>query len=252
MAYKYELHPCRFFVDQPNYYFYDRLSCLMPENEVKNIAYYDEIAGDYDALMDNAHSNAIVRKKVSDKFLSKIAPGSRVLDFGGGTGADLGWLTDHYPVIFCEPSTGMKEQAILRQRGKPAHGRVDFLSATMTDFTAWPDHPPFTPQVDAILANFAVINCIRDIDRLFRSLAAVLRPGGQLIALLLRPKMRHELRSFAGLKTETLDIAYKDRRQTVYIHSAKAIRAAAAPQFYFSSRESLHGSVFSLIHLIRK
>ncbi len=225
----------------------------MPENEVKNIAYYDEIAGDYDALMDNAHSNAIVRKIVSDKFLSTIAPGSRVLDFGGGTGADLGWLTDHhYPVIFCEPSTGMKEQAILRQQGKTAHGRVDFLSSTTTDFRGWPDNPPFTPQVDAILANFAVINCIQDIEMLFRSLAIVLRPGGHLIALLLRPKMRNELRSFAGLKAETLDISYKDRRQTVYIHSAKAIRQATGPHFYFSSRESLYGSVFSLIHLTRK
>src|ERR1700733_376473 len=74
MAYKNELHPCRFFVDHPNYYFYSPLSSLMPKKDLKNIAYYDEIARDYDALMNNAHSNAIVRKKVTDKFLSKVAP----------------------------------------------------------------------------------------------------------------------------------------------------------------------------------
>jgi SAM-dependent methyltransferase len=225
----------------------------MPENDLKNISYYDEIAGDYDALMDDAHSNSIVRRKVTDKFLSSIAPGARVLDFGGGTGADLGWLTDHhYPVVFCEPSERMKELAMRRHRQKMTDCRIDFLSGRAVDFTGWSENLPVTPPVDAILANFAVINCIRDINMLFRNLALVLRPGGHLIAVLLRPKIRHELRSLVGLKTETLDIRYKDNLQTVYIHSTKAIRKASDPFFYFSGPEPLHGSVFSLFHLTRK
>jgi SAM-dependent methyltransferase len=253
MAYKNELHPCWFFVDRPNYYFYSPLSSLMPEKDLKNSAYYDEIAGDYDALMDDAHSNSIVREKVTDKFLSKVSPGGRVLDFGGGTGADLAWLTDHgYSVVFCEPSAGMREQAMRRQPENGGGGPIEFLSGIAVDFTGWSENPPVPAPVDAILANFAVINCIRDIGLLFRSLALVVRPGGDMIAVLLRSKIRHELRFLAGFKTDTLDIRYKDHHQTVYMHSTKAIRMAANPFFYFSGRESLRGSVFSLIHLTRK
>jgi ubiquinone/menaquinone biosynthesis C-methylase UbiE len=224
----------------------------MPEKDLKNISYYDKIAGDYDSLMQGEHANTVVRKKVADKLLSAVPAGARVLDFGGGTGADLEWLTDHhYRVVFCEPSTGMRERAIRRQQEKNAPGQIDFLSDEAADFTKWSEELPFTSPVDAILANFAVINCIRDIDLLFDSLARVLKPGGHLFALLLRPKMRHQLRFLAGLGTDTLDIRYEDHQQTVYIHTTRAIRHAAKPFFIFSGRELLRGSVFSLIHLTR-
>jgi SAM-dependent methyltransferase len=225
----------------------------MPEKDLKNISYYDEIAGSYDAIMEDAHSNKIVRKRVFDKFTKEVGSGARVLDFGGGTGADLEWLTgNHYTVIFCEPSTAMREQAMRRVRDKGTSVQIDFLSDAAVDFTGWPDHLPLSSPVDAILANFAVINCIRDIGLLFRSLAGVLRPGGTLMALVLRPALRHELRSLAGFATDTQEVRYKDHRQTVYMHSEKAIRRAVGPFFRISSRESLRDSEFLLIHLIRK
>jgi SAM-dependent methyltransferase len=225
----------------------------MPERDVKNISYYDEIAGSYDAIMNDAHSNKIIRRRVSEKFEKEVEPGARVLDFGGGTGADLEWLTARpYSVIFCEPSEAMREKAMDRQQDKPAGGRVQFLSGAAVDFTLWPDHSPVSSPVDAVLANFAVINCIRDIGMLFRSLGLVLRPGGGLIALLLRPGLRRELRSLAGFKTDTLEVGFKDQRATVYLHSVKEIQAAASPFFTISSRESLRGSQFLLINLTRK
>lgn len=240
----------------------------MPIQQVKNISFYNEIAGDYDAIMEKERSNEVVRRAVADKFLATVAPG-RVLDFGGGSGADLGWLTDHsYQVIFCEPSTAMKQLAIMRQNGKippdqpprVVHrvapglppGHVEFLSGAAVDFTSWNEHMPFSPAADAILANFAVINCIGDIDSLFRSLALVIRPGGALIALVLRPTLSHTVKSWAGLAPITLEVRYKDHTQTVVIHTMGAIRKASRAYFAFTSRKSLGGTVFSLIHLTRK
>ena len=139
----------------------------------------------------------------------------------------------------------------------PTH-RIEFLPGAVhatgsdaTDFTGWAKQLPFSP-VDAILANFAVINCIKDIDLLFSSFALALKPGGALIALVLRPGIRHELRSFAGLRTSTTDISYKGHRQTVYNHSMTGIRRAAGKRFHVSGRQSPDGSIFSLIHLTRK
>ncbi|MDP9041293.1 MAG: hypothetical protein M3N30_04880, partial [Bacteroidota bacterium] len=51
----------------------------------QNIAYYDGIAADYDAILDRDSSNAIIRAKVADTFSSLVKSGT-VLDFGGGTG----------------------------------------------------------------------------------------------------------------------------------------------------------------------
>jgi SAM-dependent methyltransferase len=224
----------------------------MQAKHMKNSSFYNEIAEEYDALMDKEGSNGVVRRKVADKFLGTVASG-RVLDFGGGTGSDLEWLTKHpYQVIFCEPSAGMKEQALFRYQNGIRPGLVDFLSGAQSDFTEWHKNLPFHPAADAVLANFAVVNCISDIGLLFRNLALVLKPGGSLIALVLRPKWLHTLRSFAGLTPDTLEVRYKEHSQTVYVHTAKAIQKASAPYYTFSSRTSLPGSVFSLIHLTRK
>lgn len=224
----------------------------MSVKEIKNISFYNEIANEYDAIMEKERSNEVVRRQVADKFLDTVAPG-RVLDFGGGTGGDLGWLTDHcYHVLFCEPSTRMKQVAITRHNNMILPGHVEFLSGIAVDFTSWNTNLPFYPPADAILANFAVINCIEDIALLFRNLALVIRPGGCLIALVLRPKLLHTVRSLAGLSPDTLEIRYKQHAQTVFVHTMGAIRKASRTHFSFSSRKSLRGTVFSLIHLTRK
>jgi SAM-dependent methyltransferase len=224
----------------------------MSTKPMKNIFFYDQIAEDYDAIMEEERSNDLVRQEVIDKFLGTVAPG-RVLDFGGGTGSDLGWLTDHYyHVIFCEPSARMKDLAIRRHHRKILPGHVEFLSEAAVDFTGWNRTLPFYPPADAILSNFAVINCIADIDSLFRSLSLVVRPGGSLIALLLRPNWMHTLRSMAGLAPDSLEVRYKGHAQTVYVHTPKAVRRASGDYFDFTGWRSLHGSVFSILHLTRK
>jgi SAM-dependent methyltransferase len=218
----------------------------------QNISYYNAIAANYDIQLDQENSNKIVREKVAEKF-QQIVQSGEILDFGGGTGQDLKWLINKgYRILFCEPSEGMRDKAVELNKNLLHYPNLIFIEKGREDFTKWDKQMPFSQKVDAILANFAVLNCIPDIGLLFRNLALVLRPGGSLIAVVLRPKFSHVLRSFAGLSQETLNITYRGHRQTVYIHPVKEIRKASAFYYYFSSWISLHGSGFLLIHLTRK
>lgn len=228
------------------------------KNNTNNIFYYDAIAPEYNNMMEN-DADKIVRAKVANRFCSIVKEGS-VLDFGGGTGLDIQWLTDkNFTVFFCEPSAGMRQRAISGYSNLP-QDKIIFLDESATDYMQWHLCLPFPVQVDAILSNFAVLNCIPDIELLFQSLALVIKPGGNMIALVLTKKrknnlsgnFRNMLTSFIHHRPATLDISYKKYMQTVYIYSIKEIIKASAKHFDFCSSEVLPDFGFTLIHLKRK
>ncbi len=224
-----------------------------------NIAYYDEAAAVYDEIMDQKQSDKLVRQKVRQK-LNTLLHSGQVLDFGGGTGLDLEWLAaDHYTVFFCEPAAAMREKAI-RYNNTVLHNKnIRFIESSRTDFTRWNEEPPFTEKVDAILSNFGVINYIPDLDRLFSNLARVIQPGGHFILIVLgldfkkrlKWHRRNAIRSFLLRRTFVMHIPYKDSRQTVFVHTWKAIKKAAAPYFDYCGHESLEANDFILIQLKR-
>ncbi|HEX7457449.1 MAG TPA: class I SAM-dependent methyltransferase [Ginsengibacter sp.] len=223
-----------------------------------NIAYYNAIANEYNNML-NKNPDKVIRKKVADKFCS-IAKDGAVLDFGGGTGLDIQWLTDkNFTVFFCEPSTGMRERAISDHSNLP-QDNIIFLDDSAVDFRQWHLQLPFPVQVDAVLSNFAVLNCIPDIKLLFQSLALVIKPGADMIALVLTKKLKNKLdgnfrsilKSFIPYGPVTLNITYKKHGQTVYVYSMKEIIKAASKKFNFCSSEILPASDFTLIHLKRK
>lgn len=223
----------------------------------ENILYYNAIADEYNSMLDK-NLDRIIREKVAQKF-SDIVEGPVALDFGGGTGLDLPWLSDKNDTIFfCEPSKGMREIAI-RSRGNLANDNVIFLEDFAADFRQWQQQLPFPEKVDTILSNFAVFNCIPDIEFLFRNLAVVIKPGGNLIALVLgkAPKIangsfRRHFKSIVHHEPATINITYKENQQTVYMYSLKEIMRASGGYFNFCSSEVLPGSGFTLIHLKRK
>jgi SAM-dependent methyltransferase len=224
----------------------------------ENIAFYNEIADNYDIILDQENSNAIVRQRVKEKFTGIVA-GGWVLDFGGGTGRDLDWLTENnYHVVFCEPSEGMRQKAIGRYAARPLISHVTFLNNDQVDFATWHTQAPFSTKMDAIISDFAVFNCIADIDLLYKNLARVLKPGGHLVALVLnhkykktwRWKLREFLRSIISRKPVMKNIQYKDHRQTVYFHSHNQNKNASAAYFELRSTENLFE--FTLIHFVKK
>jgi SAM-dependent methyltransferase len=229
---------------------------MKPVNE--NILYYNAIANEYNDMVGKS-ADKIVREKVANKFCS-IVKASVVLDFGGGTGLDLEWLAaNNHAIYFCEPSAGMREKAICSYKDF-LRANVIFLDDSAADFRQWHLQLPFNEKVDAVLSNFAVLNCVPDIDLLFQNLAVVVKPGGNIIALVLTRKIkgmlkgnfRSILKSFIQQKPASINVRYKKNQQTVYIYSINEIIKASRKHFNFCNSEVLPASGFTLIHLKRK
>jgi SAM-dependent methyltransferase len=228
----------------------DQAGSAMEITLIQNISYYNYIAGHYNHMLEERPSNAIVREKVAERFTQWIC-GGVVLDFGGGTGLDLVWLTRQYEVVFCEPSTGMRREAIVSAENKSIRA-IRFLSDEEANFRYWNHVIPFHIPIDAILANFAVLNCIPDIGLFFERMASILKPGGALIAVILKTGIRHSIRSCLGLGTAMLKISFNEQQHIAFVHSIGSIRKAAGSNFTLSYAETLDGSDFTLLKLLRK
>jgi trans-aconitate 2-methyltransferase len=105
----------------------------------------------------------------------QLAGNERVLDAGCGTGRVTAMLLNRLPdgrVIGLDGSAAMIEQAGVRFAGEP---RVELVVADLTEPL------PLDGQVDAVLST-ATFHWIADHASLFRNLASVIRPEGQLVA----------------------------------------------------------------------
>ncbi len=227
------------------------------ENEV--IAFYDQIANAYDGNMTQEGSNEQIRKEVAKRFTALVPKGT-VLDFGGGTGLDLPWLTEAgFSVCFCEPSSGMREQAKKMAQGLSSQ-TVLFWEDQKVNFETWSKRKPVEGGVEGILANFAVLNCIQELDLVMENLALILKPGGHLVALVLDDRKKRAsfsyllrlMKSKLGRTTLQTRARHQEHQHTAYVHSLKEIKRHSVPFFYLKSREFLGGYGFSLLHLVRR
>jgi SAM-dependent methyltransferase len=226
----------------------------------ENIAFFDEFAKNYNSILEQNNANKIIRQRVAEIFCNSVKPGL-VLDFGGGTGLDLSWLTENeFKIFFLEPSSAMRQHAIDYNNNILHSGDIVFLDDAKTDFSLWDKELPFSQKVDAILSNFIVINNIQNIELLFRNLALISKPHAHLIALILdgrfRKTIQHHPRStissFIFQKTATFQDESRGQRRTVYIHSTHQIKRASRDYFNFYKQEFFPEAGFVLIHLIRK
>jgi trans-aconitate 2-methyltransferase len=105
-----------------------------------------------------------------------LAGDERVLDAGCGSGRVTEMLLERLPrgrVVALDASGAMLEEA--RRRLVRHAARVEFVQADLA-------RPlPVDPPVDAVLST-ATFHWVLDHGALFRNLAAVIRPGGRLVA----------------------------------------------------------------------
>jgi SAM-dependent methyltransferase len=224
----------------------------------QNVSFYNEIAGQYDQIMDADRSNEQVRQKLKEKLRGLVRSGW-VIDFGGGTGLDLDWLSEAgYNIYFCEPSEAMRTRAMALNNFEKLRRNIIFLEAEKTDFTKWDKQPPFPGKADALIANFGVVNYIPDLKGLFENLSIVLPTGAPVLLVTLKLPFRKRLKwhrrnalwSLLTGKTFVMYIRHIRERQIVFVHSANSIRKAASGWFEF--RESEPVTSFTLLHLTRK
>lgn len=139
-------------------------------------AAFDAVAPSFDTRFGAWNSVAAQRRVVREELAEAFPIGSRLLEIGGGTGLDAQWLADRgRSVLLTDPSPAMIEIAKRRLGGDAAEvaaaEQLDRLAARGERF-------------DGAYSNFAALNCVNDLTPVGRSLAELVRPGGQALLVL--------------------------------------------------------------------
>lgn len=195
--------------------------------------FYDEVAADYDALVCGPADNIEMRLSFCRRVASVAGPGGVILDFGCGTGIDAAWYAARgHRVIAYDVSSGMVE--VLRERcaNQIESGQVTLavgsLGALVHALQA-------EGQVAAIAANFAVLNHVRELQPLLQQLGPHLAPGGAMVANVLNPFYRRDMRRgwwwVSVWRSGGAGPIQRDGKVTSYRHLVGAMRKAAEPGF---------------------
>jgi trans-aconitate 2-methyltransferase len=140
----------------------------------------DSGTGDWDARTYDRISDPMARWGEAVLERLRPGPGATVLDAGCGTGRVTEMLLDRDAdtrVVALDAAPAMLREA--RTRLARFAPRVRFLESDLLELT--PGMLGDDAPVEAVLST-ATFHWVLDHDRLFRNLAAVLRPGGQLVA----------------------------------------------------------------------
>ena len=207
----------------------------------RSIQYYDSIAPDYDAQMERVPFNGWARAAFRQLVISAFAPPASVLDFGCGTGIDTEWLAARgYSVIAYDRSSGMMRELRRKCAELIDQGRVITCEGS---FTSLLDLLKGAPPLDAVIANFAVFNLIRDPRPIFAGLAPHVRPGGRLFLSVLNPMFWKDLGSLelwvAWLRSLGRPAIHISGETELYKHRVRALRRAAQPCFRLVHRASV-------------
>lgn len=139
---------------------------------------FDAVAERFDARYGAWLSVAAQRRAVRTELARTFPRGARVIELGGGTGEDAGWLMERgREVLLTDVSPSMVRIATekLEPLGGPAP-RVAPAEALepLADERAAAGLPLF----DGAFSNFAGLNCVSDLGPTARGLARLVREGG--------------------------------------------------------------------------
>jgi SAM-dependent methyltransferase len=167
-------------------------------------------------------------QRVRDRFLQlalKLMPrGAAVLDFGAGTGIDAKiYAAQGHPTFVYEPSPAMGEYLATYCSDEIARQAVIAVA------------PPLDCEVQAVTANFAVLNHFEDHTQLFQDLARVVRPGGFVLASMLNPYYLGDAR-YGWWRANVINLLRRGRyaissESRIHRFTPRVVAEAAAPHF---------------------
>jgi SAM-dependent methyltransferase len=127
-----------------------------------------------------------IRGAFNQAVCSLVQPGATILDFGAGTGIDSKTYAKFgYKVRAYDASNEMREYLAGYCRSEIEAGLVSILDLEYQTFLG--TSAPSGQCVQAITANFAVLNLIQDQAQLFKAFDRWLAPDGLILASVLSP-----------------------------------------------------------------
>ena len=204
-------------------------------------AAFDAVAAGFDARFGAWQSVAAQRAAVRSVVTEVVAPGSHILELGGGTGEDAAWLTKHgYTVTVTDPSPSMV--AVATEKLSRTNSTVEQLRAE--DLKSWIEQRlPDDAQFDAVFSNFAGLNCVADLSSVAAGMARALEPGAPALLVLFGPLPPGELavqvlRGSRGaalrrLQRGPVQARLQGRSFEIVYHRPRDVKLAFAPWFEF-------------------
>lgn len=137
---------------------------------------FDSVAVDYDGPRGNNLLVQRMRRTFRGVVCSELAPGSRLLDLGCGTGLDaVGFAQRGYPVVATDWSPRMVARTEARVAAAPLPVPVTVLATGIHQLAG------LDGVFDGIYSNFGPMNCVPDLGDAADHCARLLAPGGALV-----------------------------------------------------------------------
>ena len=146
---------------------------------------FDALADQYDRSFVNTRLGRWLRAAVWEVLAEHFSRGDRILELGSATGEDAVWLAGRgVEVVGTDASAKMLDVARRKSQRAAVSDRVVFHQIDWNaPHAACPEPPPY----DGMVANFGVLNCIRDRRALAERLAPALRHGARVVVVMMGP-----------------------------------------------------------------
>ena len=166
----------------------------------------------------------VVRDRFQKMALDLLPAGADVLDFGAGTGIDAkAYAASGHPTFVYEPAEAMREYLV-------QYCRDEIARKTMIAVAS-----PLTCKVQAVTANFEVLNHFADHTLLFEELSRVVHQGGFVLASMLNPYYLGDAR-YGWWRANVINLMRRGHyaiSSESHIHrfAPRVVARAAAPYF---------------------
>ncbi len=139
---------------------------------------FDSVAAFYDGPLGNNEVVQRMRAALLDEVARRVRPGARLLDLGCGTGIDAAHFAARgYRVVAVDSSAGMVARARARAQGEGITGTMTVRALDLADLGELAGE-----RFDAIYSDLGALNCAPDLAATAAACAALLPPGGALVA----------------------------------------------------------------------
>ncbi|TAM61561.1 MAG: class I SAM-dependent methyltransferase [Rhodanobacter sp.] len=183
----------------------------------------------YHQFMLASRRDRVVRDRFQKMALELLPEGADVLDFGAGTGIDAkAYAANGHLTFVHEPSAAMCEYLAQYCRDEIARKTIIAVAS------------PLTCKVQAVTANFAVLNHFADHTALFEELSRVVQQGGFVLASMLNPYYLGDAR-YGWWRANVMNLMRSGRyaiasESRIHRFAPHVVARAAAPHFRLERR----------------